>query len=163
MSTQISKGPWLQVRTACSFENSLQNLIVTHLCLEFQTHIFLSLENQSCIFSSLVCQSLYHAQAALRDLTCWCLPRPCRPSLVSENTSLCLRYHLIKRLRSPPILAFSTLFPCQVPSEKDSFAFTKPKQNWKRLFMQLFPVLDKVRIDAGSSLRHSLVEMWTGE
>ena len=57
MSIQISKGPWLQVRTACSFKNSLQNLIVTRLCLEFQTHIFLSLENQSCIFSSLVSQS----------------------------------------------------------------------------------------------------------
>lgn len=43
--------------------------------------------------------------------------------------------------------------------ENDSFAFKKPKQNCKRLFMQLFPALGKVQVDVGSTL----AEVWIGE
>lgn len=81
MSIQILKELWLQTRTTCNFNNSLSNLTITHLRLEFQTHILLFLENQSCIFSSLVSQNLYHTRATLRDLLCWSLPRSCRPGI----------------------------------------------------------------------------------
>ena len=106
-------------------------------------------------------QSLHHSLAALRDLTCWSLlslpsgVKRCQlVSLISAYQKALLKVHLAW----PSTSSRARYYP-----ENDSFAFAKPKQNCKRLFMQLFPALGKVGIDVDSKRRNPLRCGWERE
>lgn len=147
----VSQGLWLQRRIIWSLNNSLHH----HSPLSRVSSAQISLENQT------ECFHLHHSLAALRDLTCWSLLslpsgiRRCQlVSLISACQKALLQVHLAWS---------STSSWARYYTENGSFAFTKPKQNWKQLFVQLFPALGKVGIDVDSSRRKSLRCGWERE